>query len=139
MLIAQAYAQTAPGDGAGGLFGGGIMGILPFILIFVVFYFLLIRPQQKKQKEHKAMVAALRRGSRVVTSGGIVGLVTKVLNETEVQLEIAEGVRIRVYRSAISDVLQKTDPADGPSASDEEDDEKDGKEREQKAISGKSR
>lgn len=140
MLFAQAYAQTAPSaDGGGGMFGGGIMSLLPLILIFVVFYFLLIRPQQKKAKDHKAMVAALRRGDRVVTSGGIVGVVTKVLTDTEVQLEIAEGVRVRAYRSAISEVLQKTGPAEGPSASDDAGEEKDGKERDQKAISGKGR
>ena len=142
MLFAQAYAQTAPApsDGGGGMFGGGMAAqLLPIVLIIVVFYFLLIRPQQKKAKDHKAMISNLRRGDRVVTSGGIVGQVTKVLSDTEVQLEISEGVRVRAYRSAISDVLQKTGPADGPSASDDEDDEKGGKERDQKAVSGKGR
>src|SRR3546814_2362725 len=86
MLISTAYAQAA----GGGMAGFDLVSLLPLVLIFVVFYFLLIRPQQKKVKEHKAMVQALRRGDRVVTSGGIVGQVTKVLNDAELQVEIAE-------------------------------------------------
>ena len=107
MFISPAYAQTA---GAGE--GSFLIQLAPLILIFVVFYFLLIRPQQKKMKAHKAMVAGLRRGDRVVTAGGIIGTVTKILNDTEAQLEIADGVRVRVVRSTITDVLSKTAPAD---------------------------
>ena len=138
MLIASAYAQTAPGADGGGLFGGGLVSLLPLILIFVVFYFLLIRPQQKKVKDHKAMVAALRRGDRVVTSGGIIGMVTKVIGDTEAQVEISEGVRVRVVRSTITEVLTRTGPAEGPAESDADDD-KDSKNRDQKAITGKGR
>jgi len=90
----------------------GLVSLLPLVLIFVVFYFLLIRPQQKKVKVHRAMVEALRRGDRVVTGGGIIGAVTKVLNDNEVQIEVAEGVRIRVVKHTIQEVLSKTEPAD---------------------------
>jgi preprotein translocase subunit YajC len=82
------------------------------VLIFVVFYFLLIRPQQKKMKAHKAVVQALRRGDRVVTAGGLIGTVSKVVSDTELQVEVAEGVRVRVVRSTIQDVLTKGEPAD---------------------------
>ena len=107
MLISDAYAQGASGMFGGG--GGGIVQILPFALIFVVFYFLLIRPQQKKVKEHKTMVAAVKRGDRVITSGGIIGVVTKVVDDNELQLEIAEGVRVRMLKGSINDVLTRTD------------------------------
>ena len=101
MLISPAYAQS----GGGG--GDMLTGLLPIILIFVVFYFLLIRPQQKKAKAHRELVAALRRGDRVVTAGGIMGVVARVSNEHEVLVEIAEGVRVRMVRSQITDVLSK--------------------------------
>jgi preprotein translocase subunit YajC len=113
MFISPAYAQTA-GTGDGSF----LIQLAPLILIFVVFYFLLIRPQQKKMKAHKAMVAGLRRGDRVVTAGGIIGVVTKVLNDTEAQLEIADGVRVRVVRATITDVLSKTAPADNAEEAD---------------------
>ncbi len=90
----------------------GIESIIPLILIFAIMYFLLIRPQQKKLKEHQAMVAAVRRGDRVITQGGIKGKVTKVKDgENEVELEIASGVVIRVVQSTIADVENKTEPA----------------------------
>ncbi|WP_158045996.1 preprotein translocase subunit YajC [Skermanella pratensis] len=108
MFVSTAYAQAADGAGAAGL-----MSFLPLILIFVVFYFLLIRPQQKKLKEHKSMLEALRRGDRVVTGGGIVGTITKVGADDELVVEIAEGVRVRVLRSTINLVLAKTEPAKG--------------------------
>lgn len=107
MFVSTAYAQAA-GAPAGG--GDMIMSFLPLVLIFVVFYFLLIRPQQKRMKEHKGMLDALRRGDRVVTGGGIVGTVTKVGTDDEVQVEIAENVRVRVMRGTISAVLSKTEP-----------------------------
>lgn len=122
MLISTAYAQTAAGGGA----GFDLVSLLPLVLIFVVFYFLLIRPQQKKAKEHKAMVQALRRGDRVVTSGGIVGQVTKVLNDAELQVEIAEGVRVRVVRTAVNEVLSKTAPAAAADNDDDADEDKKG-------------
>jgi preprotein translocase subunit YajC len=106
MLISTAYAQGA------GLFGSqdAMLQFLPLVLIFVVFYFLLIRPQQKKQKDHKSMLDALRRGDRVVTGGGIIGTVSRVVSNDEVAVDIADGVRVRVLRSTITSVLAKPDP-----------------------------
>jgi preprotein translocase subunit YajC len=116
MFISTAYAQTA-GAGDGGLGGLGSMAqLLPIVAIFVIFYFLLIRPQQKKQKEHKALLASVRRGDRVVTGGGILGTVTKVLDENHVQVEIAEGVRVKVMKSTIADIPSRTAPATAASA-----------------------
>ena len=87
---------------------------IPIILIFVIFYFFLIRPQQKKAKEHKNMVDALRRGDQVLTQGGIYGKVTKVKEgEEDIEVEVAKDVRIRVLRSAVGQVISKTEPADG--------------------------
>ena len=85
---------------------------LPLILIFAIMYFLLIRPQQKKMKEHQKMVAALRRGDQVVTQGGIIGKVSKVKENNEVEIEIAEGVRVRVVQNTITQVISKTEPAE---------------------------
>jgi preprotein translocase subunit YajC len=97
MLISTAYAQ-----GAGGIFDQNAMiQFLPLVLIFVVFYFLLIRPQQQKQKTHRSMLDALRRGDRVVTGGGIVGTVNRVVSAEEVDVDIAQNVRVRVLRSTI--------------------------------------
>lgn len=107
MLVTPAYAQAA-GGGAGGAFAS----FVPLILIFLIMYFLLIRPQQKKLKEHQAMVEALRRGDQVVTAGGVVGKVTKVREDGEVELEIASGVNIRVVKHTIQTVRSKTEPAD---------------------------
>ncbi len=109
MLISTAYAQGIADGGAGDLIGS----LLPLILIFVVFYMLLIRPQQKKMKQHRSMVAALRRGDKVVTGGGLLGTVSKVVSDGELQVEIAEGVKVRVLRGTISEVLSKTEPAKG--------------------------
>lgn len=88
--------------------GFDFMAFLPLILIFVVFYFLLIRPQQKKMKEHQVMLNSLKRGDKVITSGGIVGTITRMLSDREVQVEIAEGIKVRVVRSMITEVLAKT-------------------------------
>lgn len=85
---------------------------IPLILIFVIMYSLLIRPQQKKLKEHKAMVEALRRGDQVVTQGGLIGKVAKVKDNDEIEVELAEGVKVRVVRSTIAQVLSKTEPAE---------------------------
>jgi preprotein translocase subunit YajC len=98
MLISPAYAQDL-----GGLLGGTAQ-MLPLVLIFVVFYFLLIRPQQQRQKEHKSMLAVLKRGDKVVTGGGIVGTVVKT-RDGEVEVEIAENTRVTVLRETISTVL----------------------------------
>jgi preprotein translocase subunit YajC len=90
----------------------GIASLVPLVLVFLIMYFLLIRPQQKKLKDHQAMVAALRRGDQVVTSGGIVGRVTRVKdNENEIEVEIAPNVNVRVVRSTIQTVVSKTEPA----------------------------
>ena len=106
------WISTAHAQGVGSLLDnqGALLQFAPLVLIFVVFYFLLIRPQQKKQREHRQMLDALRRGDRVVTGGGIIGTVTQVVGPDEVQLEIAQGVRVRVRRSTLSEVLAKTDP-----------------------------
>src|SRR5262244_118381 len=106
MLISTAYAQ-----GTGIFDQNALIQFLPLILIFVVFYFLLIRPQQRKAKDHKTMLDALRRGDRVVTGGGIIGTVSRVDSAEEVTVDIAEGVRVRVLRSTITSVLGKPDPA----------------------------
>ena len=87
--------------------GSGFAQFIPLILIFVIFYFFLIRPQQKKVKEHKLMVASLKRGDEVVTSGGIVGRVERILGDDKVDLSIAEGVTIQVVQSTIQSLLNK--------------------------------
>ncbi|GMG82255.1 preprotein translocase subunit YajC [Paralimibaculum aggregatum] len=107
MFATPAYAQDIGGAGA----MGGLAGIIPFILMFVIFYFLLIRPQQKRMKEHKKMVENLRRGDQVVTAGGMIAKVTKVMDDDEVEVQIAEGVKIRIVKSTVSAVLSKTEPA----------------------------
>ena len=85
---------------------------IPLILIFAIMWFLLIRPQQKKLKEHRAMVEALRRGDQVVTQGGLIGKVSKGKDEGEIEVEIASGVKVRVVRSTVAQVLSKTEPAE---------------------------
>lgn len=105
MFISPAYAQTAA-DGP-----SLISTIIPFILIFAIMWLLLIRPQQKKMKEHRAMIEAVRRGDQVVTAGGIVGKVTKVKDDGEIEVEIAQGVTVRVLRHTLSGVVSKTEPA----------------------------
>lgn len=109
MFVSTAYAQTAGAGGSSDM----LVQFLPLILIFVVFYFLLIRPQQKKMKEHKAMLGNIRRGDRVVTGGGIIGTVTKVGGDDELTVEIAENVRVRCVRSTVNLVLAKTEPTAG--------------------------
>lgn len=108
MFITPAFAQTA---GAASSTAGMLSQIVPFVLIFGIMWFLLIRPQQKKAKEHRAMVEALRRGDQVITAGGLIGKVSKVKEDGEVEIEIAEGVKVRVVRSTITTVLSKTEPA----------------------------
>ena len=88
-----------------------IAQFVPLILIFAIMYFLLIRPQQKKVKEHQAMVGAVRRGDQVVTQGGLMGKVTKVKEENEIEVEVADGVKVRVVQNTIAQVLSKTEPA----------------------------
>ncbi|MDE0538922.1 MAG: preprotein translocase subunit YajC [Rhodospirillales bacterium] len=105
MFISPAYAQGAGGD--------GFTTLIPLILIFAVFYFLLIRPQQKKAKTHREMLGAIRRGDKVITGGGIMGTVTKVVNEHEIAVEIAEGIKVKVQRGMVAGVVSKTDPQGG--------------------------
>jgi preprotein translocase subunit YajC len=106
MFISPAYAQAA-----GGMPGGDIISmILPLVMIMGVFWFLLIRPQQKRLKDHQELVKNVRRGDTVVTGGGIVGKVHKVVDDNEIILEIAENVRIRVVKSSISEVRTRGEP-----------------------------
>lgn len=106
MLITPAYAQGAAGG------SDFFIQIMPFLLIFVIMYFLIIRPQQKRLKDHREMVAVLRRGDTVVTGGGLIGKVTKV-DDAELQVELAQGMKVKVVRSTITEVRSKTQPVDG--------------------------
>ncbi|MCM2562474.1 preprotein translocase subunit YajC [Lutimaribacter sp. EGI FJ00015] len=90
----------------------GFAQFVPLILIFAIMYFLLIRPQQKKLKDHQKMVEALRRGDQVVTQGGLIGKVSKVKEDNEIEVELSEGVRVRVVKSTIAQVLNKTEPTE---------------------------
>lgn len=99
------------------------MNVLPLVLIFVIFYFLLIRPQQRKMRAHRAMVSGLRRGDKILTSGGIIGVVHKVLNDGEIQVEIAEGVRVRIARGSVNEILSRT--GDGKDQDNQGEDKKD--------------
>ncbi|HVQ05870.1 MAG TPA: preprotein translocase subunit YajC [Burkholderiaceae bacterium] len=105
MIISQAFAQTAPAPSGGGT-ESSLLSLLPLVLMFVVLYFIMIRPQMKRQKEHKAMVEALAKGDEVVTAGGVLGRVSK-LGETYVHVEVATGIELQVQRSSIVQVLPK--------------------------------
>lgn len=105
MFVTPAFAQAAGGAAS------AFTSFVPLILIFAIMYFILIRPQQKKLKDHKAMVEGLRRGDQIVTQGGILGKVTKVKEDGEIEVEIADGVKVRVVRSTIAQVVSKTEPA----------------------------
>jgi preprotein translocase subunit YajC len=113
MLITPAYAQGLP-FGLGGDSGGMITSLL---LIVVIMYFLVLRPQQQRVKQHQAMVKALRRGDTVVTNGGLIGKVTKVVDDDQVEIEISDGVRVRQMRSMVSEVRAKGEPVKDDSAS----------------------
>lgn len=106
MFVTEAHAQ------AGGLAGGTDMLVqfLPFVLIFVIMYFLIIRPQRQKAQRHRDMVANLRRGDTIVTSGGLIGKVAKVVDDNEMQVELAEGVKVRVIRGMVVEVRSKGEP-----------------------------
>ena len=110
MFISEALAQAGQTGGATSPFSA----FIPIILIFVVFYFLLIRPQQKRMKEHQAMLDAVRRGDKVVTNGGIIGTVTKVnSDERELHVEISDNVKVRVRQDMLSNVISKSEPVSG--------------------------
>ncbi|EAQ34901.1 Preprotein translocase subunit, YajC [Nitrobacter sp. Nb-311A] len=112
MLITPAFAQAAGASDTNNL----LMSLLPFALIFIIMYFLIIRPQQKKVKEHNELVKNIRRGDTVITTSGLVGKVTKVVDEDQIELEIADGVRVRQMRQMISIVRVKGEPTKGESA-----------------------
>ena len=104
MFLTPAYAQASGSGGFGSTFGS----LIPLLLIFAIMYFIIIRPQQKKAKEHKQMVIALKRGDQILTQGGIIGKVTKVKDESEIEVEIASNTKVRVMKSTIVNVLNKT-------------------------------
>ena len=106
MFISTAHAQTGAPGGAGDF----LIGILPFVAVFAIIYFLILRPQQKKLREHRAMVEAVRRGDVVVTGGGLIGKVYRVVDGHECIVELAEGARVRVLKNTLSDVRSKTEP-----------------------------
>lgn len=111
MLITPALAQAAPGAASEG--PGFLIQFMPFVLIFVIMYFLVIRPQQRRLKTHREMIGGLRRGDTVVTTGGIIGKITKVIDEQEIEVQIADNVRVRVSRGMVSDVRAKGEPVSG--------------------------
>lgn len=115
MLISEAFAQTAPAAQGGGL--ESMSSLFPLVLIFILFYFLLIRPQQKKAKDHRQALSQLRRGDKVLTRGGIVGQVVKV-QDGEATVEIAENVKVKIVVDTIDAILSKTEPV-AKSANDE--------------------
>lgn len=106
MFITPAYAQAA-GPGTGDFIGM----ILPLVAIMAVFYFLLIRPQQRKMKDHQAMIQKVGKGDTIVTTGGLIGKVVKVVDDNELQVEVGEGVKVRVLRTGIADVRTRGEPA----------------------------
>jgi preprotein translocase subunit YajC len=105
MFISPAFAQGAPAGGS-----DFFVQLIPILLMFVIFYFLLFRPQQQRAKQHREMVSNIRRGDTVVTSGGIIGKVTKVKDENEIEVEIAENTRVRVIKSTVAEVRARGEP-----------------------------
>ncbi len=105
MFITPAYAQAAPAGGSDML-----VSLLPFIAIFVIMYFLILRPQQKRVKAHSEMVKNLRRGDTVITNGGVIGKISKVIDDHEVEVEIADGVKIRQVKQMVTEVRAKGEP-----------------------------
>ncbi len=127
MFITPALAQAAAPAGSG---SNAIIQLLPFIAIIAIMYFLIIRPQQKRAKEHREMIAAIRRGDIVVTAGGIIGKVVKV-GDSELQLDLGEGIKVRVVRATIAEVRSKTEPfRESRRPVDEDEDDEDGYEAE---------
>ncbi|MBX9943958.1 MAG: preprotein translocase subunit YajC [Reyranella sp.] len=115
MFISPAWAQSTGGS------GDFLVQLFPLILIFVVFYFLLIRPQQAKMRAQREMLAGVKRGDRVVTGGGIIALVTKVISDNELQVELADGVRVRIIKQTITDILTRGESVRGGKESEEDD------------------
>ena len=115
MFFTPAYAQTAGGGGGANLFEL----LMPFFLILIIMYFLVIRPQQKRMKDHQEMLGGLRRGDEIVTGGGLIGKISKVKEgDEEIEVEIAQGVKVRVLKATVSAVTSKTDPASPKPAND---------------------
>jgi preprotein translocase subunit YajC len=112
LFITPAYAQAAGGLGSTDM----LVQFAPLVIVFAIMYFLLLRPQQRRAAEHKTMIKNVRRGDTIVTNGGIVGRVTKVVDDNELEAEIADGVRVRVMRSMISDVRAKGEPVKADAA-----------------------
>jgi preprotein translocase subunit YajC len=106
VFISSAFAQTAPAAAAGGDLQSTLMSMLPLVLMFVVLYFVMIRPQMKKQKEAKAMIDALAKGDEVVTVGGMLGKISKI-NDNSMSVEVAPGVEVQIQRNAVVQVLPK--------------------------------
>lgn len=109
-MISTAFAM---GAGEGGQAAGGLAGFLPIIILFAIFYFLLIRPQQKKAKEHREMISNLKKGNRIITSGGIYGTITSI-DDTTIGLEIAEKVKIKISRGNVAARISENDAAVNP-------------------------
>ena len=118
MLISTAYAQVAGGEGGGDL----ITSLLPFVFIFAIFWFLLIRPQQKKAKQHRETLASLKRGDRIVTGGGILGRIVRVEGPNELLVELAPDVRVRLMRSTVIELVTRSEPATTGGAAEAADD-----------------
>jgi len=116
MFITEAWAQGAGGGGSDFL-----VQLFPLVLIFIVFYFLLIRPQQAKVRAQREMLSGVKRGDRVVTGGGIIGLVTKVIGDNELQVELADGVRVRIIKATITDILTRGESVRGAKDGEEDD------------------
>jgi preprotein translocase subunit YajC len=108
-VITPAFAQAAGGGGTTDI----LMSLVPFVLIFVIMWFLIIRPQQRRVKSHQELIKNVRRGDTVVTSGGIIAKVSKVIDDTEIEAEIADGVRVRLVKGMITDVRNKSEPVKG--------------------------
>src|SRR5262245_433882 len=130
MFVSPAYAQAAGTSGS----AFDLMSILPLILIFVVFYFLLIRPQQQKVKAHRERISKVKRGDRIVTGGGIVGTVTRDLGPDEIQVEIAEGVRVKIVKATIADIRAKPEPVSTSRDNDADDADVDAEAEESKSA-----
>src|SRR5205823_8166482 len=114
MLITSAFAQGA--GGLGDIFSSPMGQILPFVLIFVIMYFLILRPQQRRAKQHQEMVKNVRRGDTVITSGGLIAKVTKVVDDDKIEIELGDGVRALQMRQMVSEVRAKGEPVKEESA-----------------------
>ncbi|MEO5808251.1 preprotein translocase subunit YajC [Devosia sp.] len=110
MFVTQAFAQAAGAAPAGGGIQDILVQLMPILLLVVIFWFLIFRPQQKRVKAQQAMLSAVRRGDTVVTTGGIVGKVTKAVDGEDLEVEIAQGVKVKLTRAAIADVRSKAEP-----------------------------